>query len=438
MVKINKTVYYCISSELISKNEIDIIKKASKYGDVIIGLLTDEAIAEYKRIPFLNYEERFQVISNIKNVKKVVPQKTRDYKKNLEKFKPNYVVHEDNFWKVGIQKKIRSSIIKTLKKWNGKLIEIKSKNENNNNIFEEKIDSVNDLPQTRLSKLKRLIQVKDIVKVMEVHSPISALMVEKLSIENKNKIKEFEAFWSSSLTDSVLRGKPDNESVDISSRIQTVNDIFEVTTKPLIFDADTGGKPEHIGFVIKNLERLGVSAAIIEDKIGLKRNSLFGNKVRQKQDSISNFCKKIRIAKNAQKTKEFMLIARIESLILEAGIEDALTRAARYIKAGADAIMIHSKNKNPSEIKNFCKKYNLFSNRRPLVLVPTTYNSIKESELVDLKVNVVIYANHLMRSAIPSIKATALSILKHERSLEIDNKLMSIDEILNIIPGTKN
>ena len=436
MLKVSKTVYYCISSELISKSEIDIITKASKYGDVIVGLLTDEAIAEYKRIPFLNYEERFQIVSNIKQVKKVVPQTTRDYKKNLEKLKPNYVVHEDNLWKVGIQKKIRFSIIKTLKKWNGKLIEIKS--ENINNSFEEKIDSINHLPQTRLSKLKRLIQVKDIVKVMEVHSPISALMVEKISIENKNKIKEFEAFWSSSLTDSVLRGKPDNESVDISSRIQTVNDIFEVTTKPLIFDADTGGKPEHIGFVIKNLERLGVSAAIIEDKVGLKRNSLFGNKVKQKQDSISNFCKKIKIAKNAQKTKEFMVIARIESLILEAGIDDALTRAARYIKAGADAIMIHSKNKNPSEIKNFCKKYNLFSNRKPLVLVPTTYNSIKESELVALKVNVVIYANHLIRSAIPSIKATALSILKHERSLEIDNKLMSIDEILNLIPGTKN
>ena len=438
MSKKRKIVYCSISSELITKNEISLIKEAAKFGKVTLGLLTDDAIAEYKRIPFMNYNERFQIISNIKFVDNVLPQDTRDYTNNLKLIKPDYVIHADNMWKSGAQKNIRKSILKTLSKWGGKLIEVPVKKDDSHDNFEQKIESIKSLPNNRLSKLKRLIQVKDIVRIMEVHSPISALLIEELTLQERGKIKEFDSFWSSSLTDSVLRGKPDTEVVDISARIQSINDIFEVTTKPLVFDADTGGKLEHISYTIRNLERLGVSAVIIEDKIGLKRNSLFGNTVKQKQDSISNFCKKIKIAKKSQKTKDFMIIARVESLILNAGIEDALLRSKNYIKAGADAIMIHSKKSNFSEIKKFCAKYNLFTNRMPLVLVPTTYNSVTESELIKMKVNIVIYANHLMRSAIPSMKATALSILKNKRSLEVEKKIMSINDILNIIPGTKN
>ena len=386
----------------------------------------------------MSYNERFQIISNIKFVDRVVPQHTRKYDDNLNKFKPNYVIHTDNFWKLGTQKSIRKSVIKILNKWGGKLIEVKLLKDARQNDIERKIESINSFPNNRTSKLKRLIDVKDIVRIIEIHSPISALLVEGLSLQLKGKLHEFDAFWSSSLTDSVLRGKPDTEVVDISTRLNAVNDIFEITTKPLVFDADTGGKNEHIGFTIKNLERIGVSAVIIEDKIGLKRNSLLGTSVKQKQDTIANFCKKIRIAKQSQKTEDFMIIARIESLILEAGMKDALLRAKNYIKAGADGIMIHSSRKSPSEIIKFCKAYNKFSNRVPLVLVPTTYNSITESELVKLKVNVVIYANHLMRSAIPSMKETAINILKKQRSLEVDKKLMPIKEILNLIPGTKN
>ena len=291
MSKKRKIVYCSISSELITKNEISLIKEAAKFGKVTLGLLTDDAIAEYKRIPFMNYNERFQIISNIKLVDNVLPQDTRDYTNNLKLIKPDYVIHADNMWKSGAQKNIRKSILKTLSKWGGKLIEVPLKKDDNNDNFEQKIESIKSLPNYRLSKLKRLIQVKDIVRIMEVHSPISALLIEELTLQERGKIKEFDAFWSSSLTDSVFRGKPDTEIVDISARIQSINDIFEVTTKPLVFDADTGGKLEHISYTIRNLERLGVSAAIIEDKIGLKRNSLFGNTVKQKQDSITNFCK---------------------------------------------------------------------------------------------------------------------------------------------------
>ena len=439
MKKKVKQVYCTISSEIITKKEILLISNASKYGDVTVGILTDKAIAEYKRIPLIKFEDRFEIISNIKYVKNVIPQSTRDYSNNLKLLKPDYVIHEKNFWKSGIQKNIRKKILFTLKKWQGKLIEINlDRGIKNKNNYEEKLDSIKNLPEFRSSKLRRLIENKKLTRVMEVHSPISALLIEKLSLIKNNKSEEFDAFWSSSLTDSVLRGKPDTESVDNSTRIQTVNEIFEVTTKPLIFDGDTGGKVEHLKYTIRNLERLGVSAIIIEDKVGLKRNSLFGVDVKQKQDSYKNFCNKIKVVKKSQQTDDFMVIARIESLILGNGINDAILRSKKYIKAGADAIMIHSKKKNPNEIKEFCKKYSLIDDRVPLVLVPTSYNSIKEEEMIRLGVKVVIYANHLMRSTIPAMRHTALSILKNQRSFEIEKNILSITEILDLIPETRN
>ena len=439
MKKKVKQVYCTISSEIITKKEILLISNASKYGDVTVGILTDKAIAEYKRIPLIKFEDRFEIISNIKYVKNVIPQSTRDYSNNLKLLKPDYVIHEKNFWKSGIQKNIRKKILFTLKKWQGKLIEINlDRGIKNKNNYEEKLDSIKNLPEFRSSKLRRLIENKKLTRVMEVHSPISALLIEKLSLIKNNKSEEFDAFWSSSLTDSVLRGKPDTESVDNSTRIQTVNEIFEVTTKPLIFDGDTGGKVEHLKYTIRNLERLGVSAIIIEDKVGLKRNSLFGVDVKQKQDSYKNFCNKIKVVKKSQQTDDFMVIARIESLILGNGINDAILRSKKYIKAGADAIMIHSKKKNPNEIKEFCKKYSLIDDRVPLVLVPTSYNSIKEEEMIRLGVKVVIYANHLMRSTIPAMRHTALSILKNQRSFENEKNILSITEILDLIPETRN
>ena len=439
MKKKVKQVYCTISSEIITKKEILLISNASKYGDVTVGILTDKAIAEYKRIPLIKFEDRFEIISNIKYVKNVIPQSTRDYSNNLKLLKPDYVIHEKNFWKSGIQKNIRKKILFTLKKWQGKLIEINlDRGIKNKNNYEEKLDSIKNLPEFRSSKLRRLIENKKLTRVMEVHSPISALLIEKLSLLKNNKSEEFDAFWSSSLTDSVLRGKPDTESVDNSTRIQTVNEIFEVTTKPLIFDGDTGGKVEHLKYTIRNLERLGVSAIIIEDKVGLKRNSLFGVDVKQKQDSYKNFCNKIKVVKKSQQSDDFMVIARIESLILGNGINDAILRSKKYIKAGADAIMIHSKKKSPNEIKEFCKKYSLIDDRVPLVLVPTSYNSIKEEEMIRLGVKVVIYANHLMRSTIPAMRHTALSILKNQRSFEIEKNILSITEILDLIPETRN
>ena len=431
--KKNKKVYIGMSVDLVHPGHINIIQKGLELGEVIVGLLTDEAISSYKRLPFMNYDLREQVVLNIKGVSSVVKQSTLDYSDNLRKIRPDYVVHGDD-WKEGVQSKTRQDVINILKEWNGKLIEVLYTKGISSTAIHKSLKEVGTTPELRLIRLKRLIYSKPIVRVLESHSPLSALIIENTSIMKNGTIKEFDAMWSSSLTDSTLRGKPDIESVDLSSRLQLINETFEVTTKPMIYDADTGGKPEHFSFTVRSLERLGISAVIIEDKIGLKKNSLFGNEVLQEQDSIKEFCKKIKVGKNSQITEDFMIIARIESLILEKGIDDAIERAKAYINSGADGIMIHSRSKNSTEVKKFCNEYAKIKNQVPLVAVPTTYNDITERELIDIGVKIVIYANHMLRASYPSMLNVAKSILDNDRSKEADDICLTINEILKLIP----
>jgi len=427
-----KKVYIGMSADLIHPGHLNIIKEASKLGNVTVGLLTDKAIASYKRLPTMNYEQRYLVIKSIKGVKEVVAQDSLDYVPNLKKIKPNYVVHGDD-WKKGPQKKTRKNVIDVLKKWGGVLHEVPYTKGISSTNLNDALLEIGTTPDIRRGKLKRLINSKEIVRILECHNGLVGLICEKIRIKEKNIIKEFDGMWSSSLADSTVRGKPDIEAVDLTSRLNQLNDILECTTKPIIYDGDTGGKPEHLAFTVRTLERLGISAIIIEDKIGLKKNSLFGTEVKQKQDSIKNFCYKINTAKNSLVTNDFMVIARIESLILERGIKDAVNRAKNYIKAGADGIMIHSRQKTPSEIMEFCTEYKKIKSNKPLIVVPTSYNSIKEKELANMGVNVVIYANHMLRSAYPAMIKSAKSILKNERTKEIENNLTSIKDIINLI-----
>lgn len=431
-----KLVYVAMSADLIHPGHLNIINSALKLGKVFIGLLTDKAIASYKRVPIMEYKDREQIISSIKGVSKVIPQNTLDYVENLKKIKPDFVVHGDD-WKDGVQKKTRQRVIKILKKWNGKLIEIKYTKGISSTFLIEKWKKIGITSDVRRKSLKRILLAKPVSRFLDIHNGLSALIIENTKILSKNKIEEFDGMWASSLTSSTAKGKPDTETVDLTERLQTLNEVLEVTTKPIIFDGDTGGKPEHFAFTVKKLERLGVSAVIIEDKTGLKKNSLFGTDVKQTIDSISSFCKKIKEGKKAQITEEFMIIARIESLILNKGLKDSIERARAYIKAGADGIMIHSRKKNPSEIFKFCKIYNKFKNRKPLVIVPSSFSQITEDKLVKAGANIIIYANHLLRSAYPSMLETAKSILKFKRSFESEKKIISIKEILELIPGTK-
>ncbi len=429
----SKKVYIGMSADLIHPGHMNIIKEASKLGDVMVGLLTDKAIASYKRLPYMTYEQRKDIVENIKGVIEVIPQNTLDYRPNLSKIKPDIVVHGDD-WKEGVQAKIRQQVIDTLSQWDGKLVEIAYTEGISSTQLNKSLREIGTTPDIRRSRLRRLIDSKDIVRIMESHNALSGLIVE--NVKGSNGV-EYDGMWSSSLTDSTSKGKPDIEAVDVSTRINTINEIFEVTTKPMIYDADTGGIAEHFAFTVRTLERTGISAVIIEDKTGLKKNSLFGNDVKQTQDSIENFSNKIEMGKRVQVTNDFMIIARIESLILEAGMDDAITRAKAYINAGADGIMIHSRKKEPNEILEFCKILREYNETIPIIVVPTSYNQITANELSRAGINVIIYANHMLRAAYPGMMNTAKSILDNDRSLEAEKELLSIKEILELIPGTK-
>jgi len=421
-----KKVYIGMSADFIHVGHINLINNAIKYGNVTVGLLTDKAIASYKRIPLMPYEQRKKVINNIKGVNHVVQQKTLDYTDNLRKYKPDYVIHGDD-WKNGLQKETRRKVINVMKEWGGKLIEVKyTKGISSTKLIEDKLNQ-GITPIQRLKKLKKLINLKPIVRVIEAHNGLSAIVAENTKLDSK----EFDAIWESSLTDSSSKGKPDIELIDFTSRIQTINQILEVTTKPIIVDGDTGGVKEHFVFVIKTLERLGVSAIIIEDKKFPKKNSLLKG-AKHEQEDINVFCDKIKAGIQTKIDQDFMIIARIESLIIKHDINDAIKRAKAYIKAGANGIMIHSKNKKPTEIIKFCKLYKKFNNKVPLVVVPTTYNKITEKELKELGVNVVIYANHLLRSSYKNMKKTAEKILQYERSKETDDLCYPVKELLKL------
>lgn len=431
-----KKVYVGMSADLIHPGHLNIIKEAQKYGYVIVGLLTDKAIGSYKRLPYLDFQQRKIIIEAIKGVEEVIPQETLDYTGNLKKIRPDYVVHGDD-WKTGIQQKTRNKVIEVLKEWEGKLIDVPYTKGISSTNINASIKEIGTTPQIRLKQLRRLIDSKPIVRAIEAHNGLSGLIVENTYSDVNGVRHEFDAMWSSSLTDSTSKGKPDIEAVDITTRLHDLNNILEVTTKPIIYDGDTGGKTEHFVFTVRTLERLGISAIIIEDKIGLKKNSLFGTEVAQNQDSVEDFSHKISMGKKAQITEDFMIIARLESLILKKGMDDALLRANAYIEAGADGIMIHSKEKTPDEVLEFCREYEKFDLKVPLIVVPTTYNQIYEKDLIEAGVSVVIYANHLLRSAYPAMVEVAKSILTHERSLEVNDLCMPIKEILTLVPGTK-
>ncbi|HWL54498.1 MAG TPA: phosphoenolpyruvate mutase [Chthoniobacteraceae bacterium] len=429
-----KTVYVGMSADFLHHGHLNILEHARKLGKVTVGLLTDKAIASYKRLPFLTWEERKAVVENIKGVECVVPQETLDYVPNLEKLRPHYVVHGTD-WRTGPQKETRNRVIETLTQWGGELVEPEYTQGISSTKIINAMTEVGTTAEIRRRKLKRLLSAKEVVRIMEAHNGLTGLLVESVSIHENGAKQEFDGLWLSSLTDSTAKGRPDIELVDRTSRMQTINEIMEVSTKPILFDGDTGGPTEHFTFLVKTLERLGVSAVIIEDKTGLKQNSLFGTDVAQTLDDVLSFSYKISQGKKAQVTDEFMIIARIEALIAGAGLDEALKRAHAYIEAGADGIMIHSRQKDGAEIRQFCKAYAEFGRKVPLVAVPTSYNHLTEKELGEMGFHIVIYANHLLRSAYPAMKQTAESILRSGRSLEVEEQCMAIKEILTLIPN---
>ncbi len=429
----SRTVYMSFSTDMLHGGHIAIIKKAARLGKLIIGVMSDEAVASYKRFPIVPASERKMMFSNIKGVYRVIDQDTLSYKKNLEMIKPDYVVHGDD-WQQGYQKPVRDEVVSVLASYGGRLIEYPYSEDSKYQEIDNRANKELSLPDVRRGRLKKLLQVKGFVTALEAHNGITGLIVETTKIYRDGAARQFDAMWISSLCDSTAKGKPDIELVDMTSRFRTIDEIMEVTTKPIIFDGDTGGELEHFVYTIRSLERMGVSMIIIEDKTGLKRNSLFGTQVKQTQDDIENFCEKIKAGKKAQKTLDFMICARIESLILEKGMEDALKRAFSYVDAGADAIMIHSRKKDPDEIFEFVNRFHDKDQITPIVVVPTSFNTVYEDEFKKAGVNVVIYANQITRSAFPAMKNAAETILENQRAYEIDKVIMPFKEIITLIP----
>ena len=427
----SKKVYVALAADIIHEGHINILKKASSYGKVIVGLLTDDAVSEYKPLPILNYKKRLSVISNIKFVDEVIKQETMDYRSNLRKIKPNFVIHGDD-WKNGVLKKSRQQVINELKKWSGKLIEVPYTKNISSSDIKDQIQKTTNFPATRISRLRRLIASKKIVRVLEAHSPLAGMIAEEAKTFNSKAPEEFDCLWSSSLTESLIRGKPDNSSVPLSSRISALSDLMDATIKPVIFDADNGGRVEHLPYIINSLERQGVSAMIIEDKIGLKRNSLFKNQSGAEQDSIEEFCKKIKKASLLKKSKDFFIVARIESFILGKNLKDALNRAENYSKAGANAVVIHSKASTSKEVFSFARKFRKSKYFVPMVAIPSSYSKTFEKELIKNGFSIVIYANHMLRASYKAMKKTAMQILKNKRSFNIEKDISSVKEIITL------
>lgn len=429
-----KQVYLCMSTDFIHGGHIKIIKKAAELGELTVGVLSDEIVATYKRYPLLPCQERMKIAEGIKGVKHVIRQDEISYKKPIQELHPDYIVHGDD-WCTGFQRPIRDECEQLLSEYGGSLVEFPYSHNDTYNVLEQFANSRLSIPEYRRGRLKRLLETKGFVTCLEAHNGLTGLIAEKTTIFEEGNARQFDGMWLSSLCDSTAKGKPDIELVDFSSRMNTINDIMEVTTKPIILDGDTGGLTEHFVYTIRSLERVGVSAIIIEDKTGLKKNSLFGTEVEQTQDSIEHFCEKISAGKAALKTKDFLIIARIESLILEKGMDDALQRASAYVQAGADGIMIHSRQKEADEIFEFVRLFREKNQRTILVVVPTSFNSITEEEFKRRGVNIVIYANQLIRSSFPAMQKTAETILKNHRAMEADNQFcLPIKQILTLIP----
>jgi phosphoenolpyruvate phosphomutase len=431
----DKVVYVGMSADLLHPGHLNVLAVAREHGSVTVGLLTDEAIATYKRLPYMTYEQRRLVVEAVKGVDRVVPQETLDYEPNLRKYRPDYVVHGDD-WREGVQKKTRERVIAVLGEWNGELIEVPYTDGVSSTGLITAVRHRGTTPGLRLGRLRRLLAAKTLLRFLEAHDGLTGLIVENARVHDDSVLREFDGMWLSSLTDATSKGKPDIEAVDVTSRMQTLNEIVEVTTKPIIYDGDTGGLPEHFAFTVRTLERFGVSAVIIEDKEGLKKNSLLGTDVLQSQTGIDAFAHKIRTGKNAQVTDDFMIIARVESFILDKGLDDALERAAAYMEAGADGIMIHSRRSDETEAFSFFQEYARMERRVPLVAVPSSYSHVTEDRLRDAGVDIVIYANHLLRAAYPAMISTAETILRHGRAHEAEANLLSIKEILQLIPET--
>ncbi len=427
-------VYVSMTMEILHNGHLKILKEARRHGRVTVGLLTDQALENKKALPLLSFEQRREILEALDCVDEVIAQDTWGFDAVLDRHKPKVFVHGDK-WDGPLQG-MRERVIAKLESYGGQFVELPYSHEFDTGNIAPQMTAALASPYARQKAFRRLLQSHRLVRLLEAHSPLAALIGENMQVEREGKTLQFDGFWSSSLTDSTEMGLPDIEALDMSRRFQNIDEIFEVTTKPLVMDADTGGKPEHFELRARTMERMGIAAAIIEDKTGLKKNSLLGTDVPQTQATVEQFCEKIQAGIEGQKYNGMMIIARLESLILGKGVDDALMRAEAYVAAGAGAVMIHSKETEPDEVFAFTGQFRQTHPTIPIVVVPSSYNRVMDHELQAHGVKVIIYANHMLRASYKAMDKVARAILANGRTAEIEDDIISIKQILKLIPGT--
>ncbi|MDJ0824059.1 MAG: phosphoenolpyruvate mutase [Rhodobacter sp.] len=427
-------VYVSMTAEILHNGHLRILKEAKKHGRVTVGLLTDRALENKKPIPLLSFEQRKEILEALDCVDEVIAQDEWDYDACIDTHKPRVFVHGDK-WD-GPLTGMRERAIARLESYGGTFVELPYSHEFDGTHIAPQMAASLATPFAKQKAFRRMMQSKRLVRFLEAHSPLAALIGEHTKVQRNGDVLQYDGFWSSSLTDSTEMGLPDIEALDVTRRLQNIDEIFEVTTKPLVFDADTGGKAEHFELKVRTMERMGIAAAIIEDKTGLKKNSLLGTSVPQTQASIPEFQEKIRAGIEGQKYRGMMIIARLESLILGQGIDDALRRADAYVTAGAGAVMIHSKERDPAQVFAFTDAFAQDHPEVPIVAVPSSYNTVHDHELQAHGIKMIIYANHMLRSSYKAMEQTARAILEHGRTAEIEDEIITIPQILKLIPGT--
>ena len=273
----------------------------------------------------------------------------------------------------------------------------------------------------KTTQLKRMLQSKELEFLMEAHNGLSARIVEETG---------FKGIWGSGLSISAAMGVRDSNEASYTQVLEVLEFMSDATTIPILLDADTGyGNFNNARILVRKLEQRGIAGACIEDKLFPKSNSLLGNTASKPLASIDEFASKIRAMKDTQRDPDFTVVARVEAFIAGWGLEEAMKRSEAYMAAGADAILMHSKRGDHSEIEAFMKEWN---NRHPVIIVPTKYYTTPTDTFRQWGVSTVIWANHNMRACIAAMQETSKRIYEDQSLTNVEKKVATVKEVFRI------
>ncbi len=406
----DKTVYVGMSADLVHPGHINLLREAASLGRVTVGLLTDRAISSYKRMPFLTFEQRRAVIEHIAFVTAVVPQDTLDYTDNLRLLRPDFVVHGDD-WRNGVQAQTRRRVLDVLREWGGTLVEPPYTEGISSTALRMAAMDIGFAPGVRQRRLRRMLDCKPLVRVMQAHDGLSAHIVDRLEETTQGAPREYDAIWVDSLAGAPIRGKPDPLPFDLSSRLVTLHEILDATTKPLICNAGGAGHAAGVTAAVRTLERIGVSAIVIDTEVTDRRAVPAMAASAPPQDDMAAFIREIAAARDARVTPDFMIIARINDRTRDCGADRMMARAAAGVDAGADAVMCDSDPVNPDGIFDLCRRYRRLMNGHPLLVGLSGTEGLQEHDLASAGASMVVYTDTLLRAAREAMISAASQVL---------------------------